>query len=145
MRLNLQTDYALRTLMMLATQGGQISVDEIADAYGISRHHLMKVAGKLAELGYVAARRGRGGGLALARPAAEINVGSVVRSIEAFDGFVECFDPHANNCAVAGICGLQGALSLALGDFLTRLDGYSLADLVPNRQLFAARLARTSP
>jgi len=40
---------------------------------------------------------------------------------------------------------LQGALSLALGDFLTRLDGYSLADLVPNRQLFAARLARTSP
>ena len=61
MRLNLQTDYALRTLMMLAIQGGQISVDEIANAYGISRHHLMKVAGKLAELGYVAARRGRGG------------------------------------------------------------------------------------
>ncbi len=142
MRLNLQTDYALRTLMMLATRGGQISVDEIADAYGISRHHLMKVAGKLAELGYVVARRGRGGGLTLARPAAEINIGSVVRSIEAFDVFVECFDPKTNSCAVAGACGLQGALSLALGDFLTRLDGYSLADLVPNRQLFAARLAR---
>ncbi len=145
MRLNLQTDYALRTLMMLATQGGQISVDEIADAYGISRHHLMKVAGKLAELGYVVARRGRGGGLTLARPATEINVGSVVRDIEAFDGFVECFDPKTNSCAVAGVCGLQGALALALGDFLTRLDGYSLADLIPNRQLFAARLARTSP
>ncbi|MBJ7441049.1 MAG: Rrf2 family transcriptional regulator [Sphingopyxis sp.] len=145
MRLNLQTDYALRTLMMLAAQGSQISVDEIADAYGISRHHLMKVAGKLAELGYVVARRGRGGGLTLARPAQDINVGSVVRDIEAFDGFVECFDPKTSSCAVAGICGLQGALSLALGDFLTRLDGYSLADLVPNRQLFAARLARTPP
>lgn len=77
----------------MATRDGQISVDEIADAYGISRHHLMKVAGKLAELGYVVARRGRGGGLTLARPAAEINIGSVVRSIEAFDVFVECFDP----------------------------------------------------
>jgi Rrf2 family nitric oxide-sensitive transcriptional repressor len=145
MRLNLQTDYALRTLMMLAIQGGQISVDEIANAYGISRHHLMKVAGKLAELGYVAARRGRGGGLALARPAAEINVGSVVREIESFNVFVECFDPKANRCTVAGVCGLQGVLSLAVGDFLARLDGYSLADLIPNRHLFAERLDRTPP
>ena len=144
MRLNLQTDYALRTLMMLATRGGQLSVDEIADAYGISRHHLMKVAAKLADLGYVVARRGRGGGLALARAADQINVGSVVRSIEAFDGFVECFDPKTNGCAVAGACGLQGALSLAVGDFLTRLDGYSLADLIPDRRLFAARLEPTA-
>ncbi len=144
MRLNLQTDYALRTLMMLATRGGQLSVDEIADAYGISRHHLMKVAAKLADLGYVVARRGRGGGLALARAADQINVGSVVRSIEAFDGFVECFDPKTNGCPVAGACGLQGALSLAVGDFLTRLDGYSLADLIPDRRLFAARLEPTA-
>jgi Rrf2 family nitric oxide-sensitive transcriptional repressor len=145
MRLNLQTDYALRTLMMLATDGGQLAVDDIADAYGISRHHLMKVAGRLAELGYVVARRGRGGGLSLARPANEINVGSVVRDIETLDGFVECFDAQSNGCAVAGVCGLQGALSLAVGDFLARLDSYMLTDLIPNRQIFAARLAPTSP
>jgi len=145
MRLNLQTDYALRTLMMLATHGGQLAVDDIADAYGISRHHLMKVAGRLAELDYVVARRGRGGGLSLARPAEEINVGSVVRDIETLDGFVECFDAGSNGCPVAGVCGLQGALSLAVGDFLARLDRYALTDLIPSRQLFAARLAPTSP
>lgn len=145
MRLNLQTDYALRTLMMLATDGGQLAVDDIADAYGISRHHLMKVAGRLAELGYVVARRGRGGGLSLARPANEINVGSVVRDIETLDGFVECFDAKSSGCPVAGVCGLQGALSLAVGDFLARLDSYMLTDLIPNRQIFAARLAPTSP
>lgn len=141
MRLNVQTDYALRLLMFLAAKREQASVDEIANAYGISRNHLMKVAQRMAELGYVDAKRGRGGGLTLARLPSQINVGAVVRSVENVGAFVECFDKESNQCPVAGVCGLQGALALALGDFMTRLDGYSLADLLPSPQKFATRLA----
>jgi Rrf2 family transcriptional regulator, nitric oxide-sensitive transcriptional repressor len=141
MRLTLQSDYAMRTLMLLASNGGVVAVDEIAIAYGISRHHLMKVAGRLAELGYVTARRGRGGGLTLARPAKEINVGAVIRDIESLDSFVECFDKATNQCVVAGVCGLQSALSLAVEDFLKRLDTYTLADLTPDPHGFVRRLA----
>lgn len=141
MRLTLQSDYAMRTLMMLAGRGGVVAVDEIAVAYGISRHHLMKVAGRLAELGYVIARRGRGGGLTLARTPREINVGAVIRDIESLDTFVECFDKTTNQCVVAGACGLQSALSLAVGDFLARLDGYTLADMTPDPHGFVRRLA----
>lgn len=140
MRLNLHTDYALRLLMYLAQRGGQASVDEVAGAFGISRHHLMKVAQQLTGLGFVAARRGRGGGIALARPPAEINVGAVVRALEPTGTFVECFSRNTNTCAIAGVCGLQGALNLALGDFLARLDGYSLAQLAPNPDRFRAAL-----
>ena len=49
----------------------------------------------------------------------------------------------ANGCPVAGACGLQGALTRALQDFLRRLDQYQLADLTPNRQRFANLLAES--
>lgn len=141
MRLNVHTDYALRILMFLSAKQAQASVDEIATAYGISRNHLMKVSQKLTELGYVTAKRGRGGGLTLAQAPETIIVGTVVRSIEPVGGFVECFDRVNNQCPVTGVCGLQGALATALGDFMARLDQYSLADLTPDPQKFAARLA----
>lgn len=142
MRLNLQTDYALRLLMYLAQAGRQASVDEVAEAFGISRHHLMKVAQQLAGLGYVEAKRGRGGGLVLAKQPEKIVVGAVVRALEPTSGLVECFDAATNQCRITRACGLQGALRLALGDFMGRLDGYTLADLVPDPARLTAALQR---
>ena len=145
MRLNLHTDYALRLLMFLGQAREQVSVEAVATTFGISRHHLMKVAQQLAALGHVETRRGRGGGLMLARPPEQINIGALVRTLEPTGQFVECFDRATNSCRITGACGLQGALYLALGDFLTRLDRYTLADLVPDPARFAARLAAAPP
>lgn len=144
MRLSLHTDYALRLLMFLAVKQQQASIDEIAKAYGISRNHLMKVGQRLTELGYVKARRGRGGGLTLAHSPESINVGELVRLVESTGAFVECFDPKTNQCRVTEVCGLQAALSLALGDFMARLDQYTLADLVPFPKKFLGRVSAVS-
>lgn len=141
MRLSLHTDYALRVLMYLAARERQASVGEIARAYGISHHHLVKVAQRLADIGLVTSRRGRGGGIALARSPDGVNVGAVVRELESLSGFVECFDPDRNTCPVIGVCGLQRALSGAVAAFLDHLDGYRLSDLVSDPG-FAARLDR---
>jgi Rrf2 family nitric oxide-sensitive transcriptional repressor len=65
--------------------------------------------------------------------------------METLSGFVECFTPETNTCPIAGACGLQGALSLAVGDFLKRLDGYSLQDLVPDRNRFEEKLREFKP
>ncbi|MEP7315821.1 MAG: Rrf2 family transcriptional regulator [Sphingomicrobium sp.] len=145
MRLSLHTDYALRVLMYLAAEERKASVDEIARAYGISHNHLVKVARRLVALGLIDARRGRGGGISLAQTPGAINIGRVVRQMENLGGFVECFDAVENGCPVAGVCGLQGALALALGDFLKRLDCYVLSDLVPNKAAFARRLEASNP
>lgn len=141
MRLNLHTDFALRILMHLSAREGPTPVDTIATDFGLSRHHLMKVAQQLTALGYVEARRGRGGGLTLAKPASDINLGQIVRQLEPTGQFVECFDRQQNACTIAGVCGLQGALNLALRDFMARLDRYTLADLVPDARRFRARFA----
>jgi Rrf2 family nitric oxide-sensitive transcriptional repressor len=140
--LSLQTDYALRILMLLASNDRQMSVDEIARSYGISRNHLAKVTQRLQASGYVETSRGRGGGLRLAIPAKNLNVGAVVRELENLETFVECMTPARNTCPAFGVCGLQNALGLALGDFLNRLDGYTVADLVPDPVWFSEQVGR---
>ncbi|NJS14505.1 MAG: Rrf2 family transcriptional regulator [Sphingopyxis sp.] len=140
MRFTMHTDFALRTLMFLAVKPGQHTIDTIADHYGISRNHLMKVAQRLVAEGFVTSTRGRGGGLQLARPAETINLGAVVRALEDVGGFVECFDAATNQCRVTPACGLRGILAGGVAAFMRHMDGYSLADLVPNPDRFRAAL-----
>ena len=62
--------------------GRKVSIASIAETYDISRNHLMKLSQNLARLGYVVGYRGKGGGIALARPARNINLGHLVQQIE---------------------------------------------------------------
>src|SRR5690606_12767830 len=142
MQLSLYSDYALRTLMALATSGDTLSVEEIARRYGVSRNHLAKVAQRLQAEGFVETFRGRGGGMKLARDPQDIVVGDVVRRFENFDGFVACF-AGGGGCTVDGPCGLKPALKAALNAFLAELDKYRLSELVRDRYSFAERLALT--
>ena len=141
MQLSLHSDYALRVLMALAAGDRQLSVDEIARRYGISRNHLAKVVQRLQSEGYVTTYRGRGGGMRLARPADEIIVGEVVRRFENLESFVGCF-ASGSGCAVNGLCALKPALSGAVDAFLAHLDGFRLTDLIPDRPAFIERLER---
>ena len=130
MKLKSYTDYALRVLMHLAAQPDRLaSISEIARTYRISQNHLMKVVHDLRKEGYLDAVRGRTGGIRLARPAAEIGLGEVVRHTEGGFDLVDC-----GSCVIAPACGLTGALREALKAFMAVLDRYSLEDLVANRQ-----------
>ncbi len=134
MHLTQFTDYALRSALYLACHPDRlVSVDEVGRAYGISRHHLVKVVQTLVELGVVEAQRGRGGGMRLAIRPSEINVGWLVRRTEPHFDLVECFDLETNTCPIAPACGLKGALQRAQQAFLDVLDEYSLDDFVARR------------
>ncbi|MHB2209033.1 Rrf2 family transcriptional regulator [Methylobacterium sp. CM6257] len=129
MRLTRYTDYALRTLIYVGLhEPRQSSIAAIARAYGISENHLTKVVHQLGRVGLIRTIRGRGGGLRLGRPAAEIVIGAVVRQTEDDLALVECF--ASGVCAITASCRLKRALGEALGAFLAVLDGYTLADLL---------------
>jgi Rrf2 family nitric oxide-sensitive transcriptional repressor len=143
MRLTLQTDYALRTLMFAAVRKEDCTIPKIAAHYGISRNHLIVVVHNLGKYGFLKNTRGRGGGLALARPAEEITVGSVVRAFEPFD-LVECFRANDDQCLISGPCRLRHVLDRALAAWLEVLDGTTLADLV-GRNRGLVRLLKIGP
>lgn len=129
MRLTRYTDYAMRVLLYLGARPDRLcSIAEIAQAYGISQNHLMKVVSDLVNAGYLVSVRGRFGGVRLARAPAEINVGAVIRHTE--DGF-DLADCGA--CIIAPACGLTGALHQALAAFMAVLDGYTLEALLSRR------------
>lgn len=133
MRLTQWTDYSLRMLMYCAlTQDRErpATVGEIAQAHGISRSHLTKIAMTLAGLGLLETTRGRGGGLRLLKPAHQIGIGDVVRHMEQDFTLVECFDPSSNTCRISGACALTHVLGNAMNAYLNVLDQVTLQDLV---------------
>jgi Rrf2 family nitric oxide-sensitive transcriptional repressor len=146
MRLTSHTDYSLRTLIYLGVRPDRLSsVGEVAEAYGLSKNHLMKVANHLAAGGYVQAVRGNRGGIRLARPPEEINIGAVVRYTESDMNLVECFCPGSGaGCRIESGCLLRAALRSALRAFLGVLDGYSLANLLQSRPLLEELLGVSS-
>lgn len=141
--MSLHTDYGLRTLMFLASNDGHHSIADIALGYGISRNHLMKVAQRLVAEGFVESVRGRSGGLKLARPAAELNVGDIVRSMEDLGNFVECFNASTNQCVVTPACGLSKVFAGSVQAFLRHLDQFTVADLVADNGRFRSLLERS--
>ena len=135
MRLTTLTDYALRLLMYVAQQPDRLcTIAEVAQVYGISKAHLMKITYLLGQQGWITTVRGKGGGMRLAHAPQDINLGAVVRGIEPDFALVECFSTD-NQCVLTGQCRLAGVLGGALQEFMAHLDGFSLADLLPGTDL----------
>ena len=140
MKLTKFTDVALRTLMHAALAGDRrISIDDVARTFQVPRTHVVKAVHRLGQLELLETTRGRGGGLALARPAEQISLGAVVRETEELT-MLECFDPAVDTCPVTPACRLKGVLGRATEAFLAVLDETTLADLVRNRRSLAGLL-----
>src|SRR5512139_4168985 len=137
MQLTQYTDYSYRVLIFLAQKpNGLSTVTEIAEFYGISRNHLVKVIHNLASKGFITTTRGRHGGMTLSRAPAEINLGEVARQTEPNFNIAECFDVEHNHCVITPNCALKGMLFQARKAFLDTLSQYTLADAVKGMNPF---------
>lgn len=141
MHLTSHTDYALRMLVYLAMRPERVStVNDVAETYRLSRNHLLKVALTLRRLGLVETIRGRAGGIRLAVPPSDINIGTLVRSTEEDLALVECMQARGGACAISPGCMLKGMFAEALAAWLAVLDRYTLADAVRNRSVLSSLL-----
>lgn len=128
MQLTKHTDYAFRVLIYLASlpEDRLATVQEIAEHYGVSRSHIMKIVNKLATAGLIQASRGQHGGLRLGQPREAINLRSVIELMEATLKPVNCDDPV---CLIRRDCTLKNILFDAQRQFLEHVGRYTLADL----------------
>ncbi|RAU19635.1 Rrf2 family transcriptional regulator [Nitrincola tibetensis] len=135
MHITRYTDYSLRVLIFVALKKNELTtIKEIADAYGISKSHLMKVVQELSNKGYLEAIRGKNGGLRLSGKPEDINLGHLVRDTEQDLALVECFNPESSlnkGCLISPTCELKLIFAKALESFFSVLDQYTLADLIP--------------
>ncbi len=134
MRLTDYTDYTLRVLMFCALHPERsVTIAELAESHAVSKNHLMKIVNDLARQGLLQTTRGRGGGLRLLKPAADIGIGDVVRQSETDFRMVECFDASRNACTLTAHCQLKQVIWTALQSYLAELDKVTLADITSLR------------
>jgi Rrf2 family protein len=153
MKISSQEEYGLRCLLCLtgADAGHSLTIPEIASAEGLSAPYVAKLLSVLRQAGLIASVRGRSGGYTLARPAAEITLGSVMAVLgePLFDEPGYC-QKHAGtetdgHCVHQGGCTLR-ALWLTLEEWMRHtLNQITLVDLLqPEHRitdLLRARLA----
>ncbi|MBC8009046.1 MAG: Rrf2 family transcriptional regulator [Burkholderiales bacterium] len=85
MKLSVKVDYACRVLAQLARRHGReelAHIEELAKAEAVPANYLVQILSELRNGGLINSRRGKQGGYALARPAAEITLFDIVTLIE---------------------------------------------------------------
>lgn len=129
MRLAYHTDYSLRMLIYLQLCPDRwVSAREVAQAYDVSVHHMVKIGKELTQLGLLQAKSGRGGGLKLEGSAGTVRLGVLVRKLEKDQTVLPCVDGQGD-CVILPKCQLRGVLAEAAEAFFAVLDKYQVEDL----------------
>ena len=127
--------YATRALLELAIRydTGPVLIHEIAAAQNIPVRFLEQILLQLKTEGFVASRKGPGGGYLLASPPDHIALGSVIRSIEGPIAPISCVSVtqyEACGCPDPDNCGLRQAFKDAREALANVLDRTTYADIL---------------
>jgi len=125
-----RTDYGVRIILDLAIlpQEERAAAHSIADRQKIPRPFLAKIISQLCLAGLVTTYRGAGGGVALARPAAEITLLEVVEALEGPIRLNRC-TIRPDDCPRNSYCPVHLVWSQAQADLVDRLGGTTFESL----------------
>ncbi|WP_320006050.1 RrF2 family transcriptional regulator [Maridesulfovibrio sp.] len=131
MRLTTRSRYGTRMILDIAMHctAGPVRISDIASRQGLSTKYLEKLIRELKRAGFIASKRGPGGGHSLSMPPEDISVGDVVRSLEGEAGLVECLE-NDELCQRIEQCPTREVWVKASKAMYAALDEISIADLL---------------
>lgn len=106
MRLNLTTDYAIRTVMYLAVRREIVRAAEISDVLKIPQEYIGAMARRLRKVGILRSEYGTNGGYGLNRAPGDITLYEIVNAMESttllrcMEEDRSCFCGTIENCTV---------------------------------------------
>lgn len=126
--------YAVRALIVLAQRDpDSVSILEVAGAAGAPRKYLEAVLLRLKRDGILSSTRGRAGGYRLARPAPEITVADIIRSMDGPLALAPCASrtryAACNDCVDVEACRIRDVLLEGRDALAEVLERRTLADL----------------
>ncbi len=139
MRLSKRGEYGLRAMIALAdkTQADGstplVQIKEISERENIPPKFLEQILVALKNAGMLQSKMGFGGGYQLARPAAEITLGEIVRVLDGPLAPIRCVSQMAYkpcDCPDEQTCGLRMVMGDVRNAIADILDHTSLADVV---------------
>lgn len=124
--------YALRAMIELAREDGQVTAGELAERADAPRKFLEAILLSLSREGLVISRRGKFGGYVLGRPAESISFAEIIRLVDGPLALTPCVSRTAfrrcEDCRDLATCALREALLRARDATAAVLEGYSVAD-----------------
>lgn len=126
--------YATRALLDLSLRHdqGPTLIQDIAERQNIPLKYLQQILVSLKLGGFVASRKGPGGGYLLARPAEKITLGSVLRAMDGPLAPISCVSVTAYSecgCPDPDRCALRESFSQVREAMAELLDNTTFADL----------------
>lgn len=124
-------EYALRALVLLAERptGAPAKVGDLADALDIPQNYLSKTLHALSRSGVVTSSRGKGGGFALGRPAAQITLFDVVDPFDRLGTRPTCLMGQGE-CSETDACAAHHTWKLVSAKVQAFFQQTTVADLV---------------
>uniref|UniRef100_B0T8T4 Transcriptional regulator, BadM/Rrf2 family n=1 Tax=Caulobacter sp. (strain K31) TaxID=366602 RepID=B0T8T4_CAUSK len=126
--------YALRAMIELARESGQVTAGELAVRADAPRKFLEAILLTLARQGLVTSRRGKFGGYLLGRGPDQISFAEIIRLVDGPLALTPCVSRTAfrrcEDCRDLATCALREALLRARDATAAVLEGYSLSDAV---------------
>ena len=127
--LSQSTGYAIQALCCLEEPGGQpFLVQVVAACTGISPSYLSKLMRRLTQKGLVTAKRGKNGGVLLARRACEISVYDLAEAVDGATWRGHCV-LGLRDCSDAQPCELHHQWQAARDPLIARMKTLTLAEL----------------
>jgi Rrf2 family cysteine metabolism transcriptional repressor len=135
MKLSAREQYGLRAMIELAGRYGEgpVSLNEVAQAQGISFPYLEQIVPLLKDAGLIESTRGAYGGYVLSQNPHRITVGDVIRALE--EGQIiplKCIPgtESTDSCARQDICIARDVWKRMHEGIVEVLDSTTLADLI---------------
>ena len=137
MKITSQEEYGLRILLRIARcrDDESMSIQALGVAEGLSPAYVAKLTRILRQAGFVNSTPGNVGGYILAKPATEINVNDVLKTLggSLFDkGFCNDFSGAKKLCTNSVDCSVRSLWQMVQFSVDQLLDKLSLYDLIGN-------------
>lgn len=127
-----ETDYAIRATLYLAKQDDPskaVSTAELSDEMAIPYRFLRKIVSKLVASNLVESRRGKGGGLSLARPAKAISLMEIIRAVDPEAVLLNRCLSDVDRCNRSVFCGIHRELGRMQRQLDAGLESVTLASM----------------
>ena len=134
-----KSDYAARVLLHLATlpRGGWVTAQQIAERQAIPDQVVRHVVRRLAGADLLVTKRGKGGGIRIARPATDITLKDVVEAMQGPLILNVCAN-ESQACPLAPGCPMVDVWERSERALADLLAGETLQELAERGELLAA-------
>ena len=130
--ISITAEYALRAVVVLAKSPVAMKTKDVAEVSQVPREYLAKIVQLLARGNILESKKGRGGGICLAKGVGEISLFDVIQVVDPIRHYEQC--PFRLSEHSGGLCPLHRRLESLIVDLEKEFKTTTLEQLIQDKE-----------